>query len=674
MSTEESVDPRLVEQAQQQIRGLVDEIVALSKQDSSPESFFGEFLNRVVAALAAVGGAVWSPGENGGLELQYQLNFREARMPERQEDLVSHRRLVQAVFSKGEGSLIAPHSGSNEQGANPTDYLLVLNPVRVGQETKSVVEIFQRPNPSIKTQRGYLRFLGQMCDVAGEYLKNRQLRHFTDRQALWGQLEQFSRSVHGSLDPRTVAYTIANEGRRLIDCDRVTVALAKPNRKCKVEAISGQDTFDTRSNTVVLLGKLATTVVASGETVWYSGDASNLPPQIEEAVQEYVDESHSKQIGVIPLKRPELLGTTEEDQIDHAPLGALIIEQIEDIRPREGMLQRVDVVTQHSSAALGNALEHNQMFLMPVWRAIGKSRWLIEARQLPKTVSIGSAVLVALLAMFIVPYKFNLSSEGLLQPAMRRDVFAPLDGTVENILVKHGDKVKQGQLLAELRNTDLEVAMEDVLGQRAAAQEQLISLDRAIYDEGKRMAIDERNRIAGQRSEIKQKIASLDHQLKLYRAKRELLKVVSPVAGEITTWDVEQTLKFRPVRQGQVLLDVANTSGDWELELQMPEDKAGYLADAQREFGQDLKVTYRLATDPGVDHEGTVREVHLSAEVHGDEGNTVLVRVAIDKNDLDYLRPGADVMAKIHCGRRSLGYVWFHDVINFIHSRVLFKL
>ena len=40
----------------------------------------------------------------------------------------------------------------------------------------------------------------------------------------------------------------------------------------------------------------------------------------------------------------------------------------------------------------------------------------------------------------------------------------------------------------------------------------------------------------------------------------------------------------------------------------------------------------------------------------------MLVKVAIDKGDLDYLRPGADVMAKIHCGRRSLGYVWFHDV------------
>jgi hypothetical protein len=120
---------------------------------------------------------------------------------------------------------------------------------------------------------------------------------------------------------------------------------------------------------------------------------------------------------------------------------------------------------------------------------------------------------------------------------------------------------------------------------------------------------------------------------------------------------------------------VANRSGDWELELQMPEDRAGALAAARNDpnLGPALKVTYRLATAPGVDHEGTVKDVHLAAEVHGEEGNTVLVKVAIDKEGLD-LRPGADVIAKVHCGRRSLGYVWFHDVLAFIQSRILFKL
>jgi len=259
----------------------------------------------------------------------------------------------------------------------------------------------------------------------------------------------------------------------------------------------------------------------------------------------------------------------------------------------------------------------------------------------------------------------------------RRDVFAAVDGTVEEILVHHGEPVKKGQLLAVMRNTDLEVAMEDVTGKRAAAQEQLLSIDRAIYNESKKLSLEERNRLAGQRSELKQQLNSLGQQLELYRSKREKLKVLSPIDGEVTTWNVEQLLKLRPVQQGQVLMSVADSSGDWELELQMPEDRVGPLAQARRDIGPNLKVSYILATDPGTTHVGEVKDVHLSAEPDPEEGNTVLVRVAIDKDKLDYHRAGAagaDVKAKVNCGYRSMGYVWFHDVIAFIQSRILFKL
>lgn len=52
----------------------------------------------------------------------------------------------------------------------------------------------------------------------------------------------------------------------------------------------------------------------------------------------------------------------------------------------------------------------------------------------------------------------------------------------------------------------------------------------------------------------------------------------------------------------------------------------------------------------------------------------MLVKVAIDKADLSYLKPGATVSAKIYCGRRAVGYVWFHSVIAFIQSHILFRL
>ena len=275
-----------------------------------------------------------------------------------------------------------------------------------------------------------------MCELAGDFLKSHQLRHFSDRQTLWTQLEDFTRTVHASLEPLETAYTIANEGRRLIECDRISVAIRK-GTKCKIEAVSGQDLFDKRSNTVRLLGKLATAVVATGDAVWYTGETRDLAPQVEDAVQDYVDEAHSKMVAVLPLQRP---APPEEDDPKKRkpppqPIGALIVEQIEDNRLAPNMVHRAEVVCQHSSTALANALEHQNLFLMPVWRALGKTRWIIEARTLPKTLSISAAVLLLILFLVVWPARFTMESKGKLEPVWRQDVFAGIDGKVEELKV-----------------------------------------------------------------------------------------------------------------------------------------------------------------------------------------------------------------------------------------------
>ena len=48
-----------------------------------------------------------------------------------------------------------------------------------------------------------------------------------------------------------------------------------------------------------------------------------------------------------------------------------------------------------------------------------------------------------------------------------------------------------------------------------------------------------------------------------------------------------------------------------------------------------------------------------------------MIKVAIDAKKMRELgitdlRPGATVMAKVHCGQTSVGYAWFHDVIAFV--------
>lgn len=675
MSTEQTVDPQLLEQTKQQIRAIVSEIAQLAKSsNATPQEFYQEFLPRVVQALAAVGGAIWTQGEGGGLQLEYQINLQQTRLAESRDNQIRHHRLLQQVVTSGESMLVPPQSGygDDEAAGNPTDFLLVLSPLKADQVIHGIVEVFQRAGTRPAMQRGYQRFLDQMAELAGDFLKTRQLRSFTDRQALWAQLENFTRAAHLSLDPRETAYTIANEGRRLIECDRVSVAIRK-GRKCIIEAVSGQDTFDKRSNQVVLLGRLATAVAATGEPMWYTGDTSDMAPQVEEAVQEYVDESHSKTVAVLPLKEPAEPGT-EDEHDRRETIGALIVEQIEDSRPRPGMLQRVQVVSEHSETALHNALAHNSLFLLPVWRTLGKARWIVQARTLPKTLTVAAAVLVAIAALCIVPKDFRLQGRGVLQPVVRRDVFAGIDGEVVDVLVRHGDTVQKGQLLAKLRNTDLAINIREIQGKITQTQEQMTSLNRILLN--RNLADEQRRRdAAAEYRTLEENLRTYQNQLALNLEKQRHLEVTSPIDGQIVTWQVFDRLIYRPVQRGQVLMEVADQSQEWELEVHMPEDRMGHIVAAQHKLGPDLPVSFILATDPATSYEGRVKEVHLSAEVHGDEGNIVMVRVAIDKSELPAsLRPGAGVQARVYCGRRSVGYVLFHDLIAFLQSRVFFRL
>jgi len=689
MSFEQSIDAQQIEQTKQQIRSLVAEIAQLSKQDVAPEEFYGQFLPRVVSALAAVGGAVWTVNSEGRLALQYQINLQNTGLREDKDGQARHSRLLYKVLSSSsEGTMVPPHSGPGDElpagdeipPANPTDFLLLFGLLKTDIETIGLVEIFQRSDAGPATQQGYLRFLTQMCELAGDFLKSHQLRHFSTRQTLWTQLEDFTRSVHASLDPREAAYTIANEGRRLIECDRVSVAIRK-GKHCRIESVSGQDLFDKRSNTIRLLQRLASAVVASGEAVWYTGDTRDLPPQVEEAVQEYVDEAHSKMVAVLPLSRP---APPEEDdpkrrREPEPPIGALIVEQIEDSRVSTSLVQRAEVVSRHSATALANALEHQNLFLMPLWRALGRMRWVVEARTLPKTLSIGGGVLLLLLVIGLWPARFTLESKGTLEPAVRQNVFAGIDGVVQELFVAHGSPVVKDQLLAKLRSTEVEVALTEVQGQRMATLEQLAAVQRSLVEE-KNLKIEERNRLSGQQAELKQKLNTLDAQLALYKAKQADLDVKSPIAGQVVTWELREHLLHRPVQRGQILMRVADPAGDWQLELTMPEHRMGHLVKAQKKFDTpSLEVTYILAMEPNITHVGRIREIHRSAEVRGDEGNTVLVKVELDKNEMEQLRaenklrPGASVTAKVYCGRKPLGYVLLHDLIEFVQAKILFR-
>jgi multidrug efflux pump subunit AcrA (membrane-fusion protein) len=684
-NNDDSVDPELVEQTKQQIRELVNEIADLTQQDIPEKEFYNGFLDRVVTALAANGGVVWDVS-SGRIEVSAEVGLRESGLLASEDAQLAHGRMLRKIIVGGEATLVDPHaavSDDEEDGSNPTGHLLVLGLMRADQEIQSIVEIFQRPGTPETTQQGYLRFVVQMCDLAGDYLKTRSLRRYGARQSLANQVEQFTRLVHRSLEPRTTAYALANEGRRLIDCDRVTVAVMHGSN-CKIEAVSGQDTFDKRSNTIVLLQELTNAVARQGEPIWYTGDTSDMPPQVEDAIQAYVDESHSKTVAILPLRREKVVDETKDrDNEPEEIVGALVVEQIEDTKLREGFVQRVEMVARHGASGLANAVEHHNLFLMPLWRAIGKSKVLVQARTLPKTVTVTAAILAVILALCIVPMDYNLEGDGVLQPVERRDVYASVPGQVKKILVRTGDKVVAGQPLVELENVELRVQLAQINTQVGETERRIEAIDFQLLTA--RNPVD-KEQLEGQRATAVDSLVGLTAQLELLRTRKQDETVVAPIDGTVTTWDVEQKLFNRPVEVGEVLMTVADTSADWELEVKMPEHRIGDVSEALAALAEEnaktgknekMPVKYVLATNPKHDYQDYVAEVSLTANAEGEQGSVVNIRVPISKEsraELDeQLRPGATVKAKAYCGRRAVGYVLFRDLVNFVHQRILFK-
>lgn len=691
-----TVDERAVEEARRQILAIVDQIRALAQGDVKEVEFFSALLAKSIEAMGAVGGIVWLVRDQGRVESVTGQGVEHTGIAQDQDAQAAHGKLVGALMGNPTGLIVPPRAGlTNADGSaaasNPTDLLVVAAPIDRDGTRAGLIEIFHQRNAP-EVERGYLKFLQEVTQPARTFLDRQQLVTLDSQQTALVQVDRFSRAVHETLDPVATAFVLANEARRIIGCDRVSV-LVKRGRKLRLEAVSGQESIERRASAVQAVEALVRVVAKAGDPLWHPDPATELPPQIEEELEVYVDESHATALAIIPLERPKPTPVVQTGGVDAVavakaeaapkvapePIGAIVAEWFSSSTFEGGKRARVELVAEHGRVALANALAHTSLPLYPLLNLLGKSKALTTARNLPKTILALLAATAAILALVLVPADLRLEGKGTLEPVHHRDVFAGIDGVVESIApgVEHAADVKEGQLLASLRNIELDVALTDVLGRKAASEEQLVSTRRAILEDNK-ISADEKTRMAGRAAQLQREIESLEAQRKLYETKKLDLAVRSPIDGVIVTWQVRDRLMLRPVEKGQVLLNVADKTGPWELEIHLPDDRLGHVNRAYAETraaGRELEVDYILATDPGTRHIGTVKEIHEQAEVRGEQGNTVLLRITIDpsRHEKEELGAGASVTARINCGKRPLGYVIFHDLVAFIQQHILFR-
>lgn len=691
---EETIDAGLLEQTKNQIRKLVAEIADLAESDVQPAEFYGEFLNRAVAATAASGGAFWLLDGRGGLRLQYHLDFAQTGLMDGRVKTAPHDALLGCMIQASQPQVIPPGAviEGMPQAFNPTHLAIILAPLIVDKQVVGLLEVLMDPARRAAQQKSTLRFVGDLADLAANYLKNRQMRQMASQQRMWNQLETFTHQIHHTLDFKETAYAVVNDGKRLVGCDRMSVAL-KLSGRTMVEAISGQEVVEQRSNQVRELTKLCKAVIRSGEDLVYTGHTEGFAPDLRDALELYVDESGSKAVAVVLLYKPEKEEGAERKE--KVPYGCLVSEQIGDEVAPTDMHARTEVVARHSSTALWNSQEHHRIFLRPVLKAMGSPWRLLRGRTLAKILAVLGLIVALIGVLTFVPWNLRIEGRGSLMPEQRSIVYAPDQGIIAEVPVEHGARVKKGDLIARLDSRKLDRELKELQAQHNKATSQGLILQQQEQAASQR----EQNRQEGlqlvaQRTEAQITAKSTAQQIEIVKEQIEELSIRAPHDGIITTWEVKKNLLGRPVDIGTELLQLAETDGEWVLEVEVPDDDMGPVLAAQAKLEDEIKsgakqpgaalsAYFVVMTEPEHRYQGYVRRIASKAETKAESAeqrHTVKVTVGFNeavRNEFlarnQEFRPGAEVRARIDCGDARLAYVLFRKVVQVWHESVLFR-
>jgi membrane fusion protein, multidrug efflux system len=218
---------------------------------------------------------------------------------------------------------------------------------------------------------------------------------------------------------------------------------------------------------------------------------------------------------------------------------------------------------------------------------------------------------------------------GVAQAGQQIDLSFKVAGSVQRVAVKMGDRVKAGDLVAELDPKDILLEMEEadaaLARQRADARNAAANYARieALY-EANNASLAELDAARAQNETAQAAVRSAEKALQLARRKAQYTRLTAPVAGAIAAKLISEN---ENVQAGQTILRL-NSGSQPEVQVTIPE-----VLIAQIETGDAVEV--RFDALPGRSFAAKVREVGVAAT----GGASFPVTVRLKENQKE-TRPG----------------------------------
>ncbi len=627
----------------------------------APGEFQQQLLDVAIQGLHASGGSLWSlvpESDNwdcrcqAGTEIE---NFQPLTTPG-----------VMALRSE------VANTGKPQQiQIDDQDYaVLLFAPLTMREDHSIFLELYLSDTPHAELDDDSQVFLEMLAELHGEYLKQQQLKHFQEQQSSRNELDEFSRKLQSLWNPPDIYYTIADGSRILSSFDRVTLVTGLAGR-FRVKAISCANEPSSQSESIRKLESLGRVLASSSQALIYEGGSTEgLAPEIQAAVEQVIKTTDARLIHAYPLVAPAKIRGVESP----LTIGVLLGEHFRgDLDPSAP--QKLRMLTEVVSPAIERAAYWENLpvnGLFRGWITLVGSPFL-RTRLLHRWMLLALMLIAASLVW--IPVDFQVYMEGQLLPKERRHLFAPTDAIVDQIHFEPGEPVSLNNNLLTLRDLDLELKLEEVRGEQESVATRLQTIQTLrsslIRGSGDPAKDDE---LSAEANELLKRQKSLDAQLELLEQQDKQLHLQAPMSGVLLTWNPHELLASRPVVAGQLLLTVADLESDWEIDLQIPEKEWGHISSALEANSGTLSLEYRMYSHLSQFHSASLSREKISrrAEIDADLEHFFRAEVPLTAPLSFAPIPGAEVEVSIGCGQRSLGFVLFHDLYEWIQRNILY--
>ncbi len=477
--------------------------------------------------------------------------------------------------------------------------------------------------------------LSRLTESAAIALHNASLLAAERKVEVLETLVTVSHEITSTLNLERVLETVVNAPQAVIPYERAGIALEQ-HGKYKLSAVTGVTQIDPESPELAPLNDILRWALLSEGPVQVRQIDDKIDDPREETrakFQKYFQETGMRAFYSVPLSD------------DTGRVGVLSMEAADPNFLSPAHMEILQVLAGQATVALRNAQMYKEVPFLSVLEPVmqRKRRFMAMEKSRRTMVYVLAAVAVVFLAIFPLPMR--IEGDAVVAPFRRAQIQPEVEGVLTKVLVREGQRVAHGQVLATIEDWRYRSALAE--GQ-AKYQTSLLHMNRALASNDDSEAGIQRVQADYWKSEVTRAQELLDR-----------TQLRSPIDGVVATPNVENFVGKR-LQYGDSFAEVVDDSQS-VVDVAIEDTDVGLLK-------PQLPASIKLNSFPTKTFKGTVSVVSPKGELQG-ESRVFYARVTLPNPD-GSIRTGMGGQGKVRVGWYPSGYVLFRRPIIWIYSRL----